>query len=550
VASSWTAFGPFLNDERIYRFLSAPKGNIDFDEICNGGKYLFVHLPRGLGLNTQSFAGSLLIERIKTVCMRRSPDQISKDVALFVDEVHLLFDSEWATDISTVRNYSLNCFLAHQTDGQFMTDDGGEQLLEALTQNCGTSVLFQLGIEDSLRASFRVFRPRGDMKKPETEETSVSEQHSVAFTKTTSVAHAIGKAFASSRGITISLATGMTIGFSESEGISRAVVKSLGISVAQSKNWSSATSESHSVSVVHSTSETEANGTANANATSQSSGTSESNGTTSGSSSGSSTGESTFFSHNDGESMRSGAVDAGMIGLGSASSHGTGHSSGSSGINNRGNSDGTSHSVGRSLANAVSNVISTSRSLARSSGKSMGVTKGKTKTKSVGGGETESRSRSISEGLSIIEGICRSVGESVTRSMSESTSETETESQTETTGTSRGVQTGTSHGTSRTRKAPYMSVDEEARVRSYELAELPPRHAYVLTREDGRVARIRTHDIPIDFNIGPGGQDATKRLRARVRPPQPELPREDVFSRIETQARDKRLSGAPKPKGM
>jgi hypothetical protein len=100
-ASSWTAFGPFLNDERIYRFLASPKSNIDFEDICNAQKILLVHLPRGRGLHMQRFLGSLVVERVKTICMRRTPDQVKKRVVLVLDEFHLLWHEEWATDIAT-----------------------------------------------------------------------------------------------------------------------------------------------------------------------------------------------------------------------------------------------------------------------------------------------------------------------------------------------------------------------------------------------------------------------------------------------------------------
>ncbi|RQV97411.1 hypothetical protein EH220_04680 [bacterium] len=532
MASSWTALGPFLNDERIYRFLSAPKSNIDFDDICNGGKHLFVHLPRGRGLKAQTFLGALIIERIKAVVMRRTDEQIAKDAALFVDEFHLLFDKEWAVDISTIRNYGLQLILAHQTDGQLMTEDGGEQLLEAITQNAWTHCIFQLGVEDALRASYRVYRPRGDMKKPETEEVSFSESTNRSRSITRSIALALSEAFAESEGETFSLSSGIQVSFSESNGISRAEVKSRGLTISQGENWSRCTSKSHGVTITTSESETVVEGTGSANAESMSEGESTSDTTGTGFSSGESAGEGAFFSLSDG-------MHAGFEGMSSA--HNAGRGSSTSKANNTGFSDSNSHSVGRNLARAVSAVFSNMKSIAK--GKSRGVSASKMNgtSKSVGGSKIESHSDSIAKGISIIEGICRSMGESISQSIAESRSRTSTRGRSVTSGESISVQNGESHGTSKSIKAPYMSLDEQARVQSYLIADLPPRHAYILNRETGAVSKIVTHDIPWNFETKLGGRDCLKSLLDQARPPKPELPEKDVFERVEEESLRRRF---------
>ena len=541
VASSWTALGPFLNDERIYRFLSAPKGNVDFDDICNGGRNLFVHLPRGRGLKAQTFLGAMIIERIKAIVMRRTDEQIAKDVALYVDEFHLLFDKEWCVDISTVRNYGLQVILAHQTDGQLMTEDGGEQLLEAVTQNAATHCIFQLGIEDAYRAAYRVYRPKGDMKKPETEEVSFSESKSKSRSITRSISLSISEAFAESEGTTVSLSNGMQISFSKSGSISRAVVKSMGLTISEGENWSRCESKSHGVTITNTESETYVEGTGTADAESTSEGHSTSDTTGTGFSSGESAGEGAFYSLSDG-------VNAGLAGMNSA--HNAGHGTSSNKTNNRGFSDSSSHSVGNSLSRAISKVISNTRSMAKGHSRGVSVSKMKGVSKSVGGSKSESHSESTAHALSVVEGICRSVGESLSRSIAESRTRTRTRGQSLTIGNSCSAQEGETHGVSKSLKAPYMSVDEQARVQSYEIAELSHRHAFVLNRIDGTVTRMVTHDIPWKIETRLGGDDYRTKLLAKIRPPSVSLPDKDIFERIEEEDMQKRRRLNNTPEGL
>ncbi len=541
VASSWTALGPFLNDERIYRFLSAPKSTVDFDDICNGGKHLFVHLPRGRGLKAQAFLGSLIIERIKAIVMRRSDEQIVDDVALFVDEFHLLFDSEWCIDISTIRNYGLQLILAHQTDGQLITEDGGEQLLEAITQNAWNHCIFQLGVEDALRASYRVFRPRGDMKKPETEETSFSESTTFSGSVSYSLAVSLSKAVAESEGETVTLSSGMQVSFSESAGVSRAEVKSLGLSISQGENWSRCESKTHGVAITTTDSETVAEGTGSANAESFSQGESTSDTEGTGISSGESVGEGTFFSLSDG-------MHGGFEGLSSA--HNTGHGNSSNKANNKGFSDTNSHSVGSNTARAVSSVISNIRSIAKGKSRGVSASKMKGKSSSVGGSKTESRSESIARGISFIEGICRSAGESISQGIANSRTKTVTHGSSLNLGKSVSEQKGESHGKSRSVKAPYMSLDEQARVQSYLIADLPPRHAFILNRETGSVTKIVTHEIPWHFDTKFCGKDYKDLFLAQVRPQVPEMPTKDVFERIEAESIKKSFHRKNQPRGF
>jgi hypothetical protein len=95
-----------------------------------------------------------------------------------------------------------------------------------------------------------------------------------------------------------------------------------------------------------------------------------------------------------------------------------------------------------------------------------------------------------------------------------------------------------------------MSLDEQARVQSYLIADLPPRHAIVLNRETGEVTKIVTHDIPWRFDTMLGGKDYLREMLHHVRPPAPVIPAKDVFERVEEEMMKKRFHRKNEPEGL
>ncbi len=548
VASSWTAMNVFLSDERVRRFVSVPKGNLDFDAIVNGGRYLLVRLPQG-DLNTQSVLGSMIVNRIKTTCRSRSLEQRKRDFSLIVDEFHLLFSPEWAEEIATVRNYGLNLILSHQNESQLLSDNGSRKFLEAVTSNTETQVFFRLGAEEAFRVAYSVFRPRGQRKKLEYTESTESEQTTQGKSVTRSIGLAIGKALGRSKGVSFSLGSGHTVSFSESDGISRAVVEGLGLSFSQGRNWSQCVSESDGVIVTQSGSETFVEGVGKGKVDSRSEGESSSTGESHGTANGHSEGEASFYSFSDGQSLSYGGLDAGFAGLHTANQENSGRGSSSNSGKSHSDVHTTQETQGRHLSRAIANVVSGSRSLAKSKGQSSGVSHSTTRSEGTGGSETETTSRSLAKSLGYVKNYCRSMGESISRTQARTQAETETDSKTVTRGVSVARQESTAKGRSKSFKKSFYSVDEEARVRSYEFMELPFRHAIVYSRETGKVSRIRTHDIAFGFDLFLGGVDYGTDFVRRALPKPVELPEKSVFERLEERELEA-VKGLEQPEGF
>jgi|GEM_PF-5198909 len=509
VASSMTAMDIFLGDETVFNFVRNPIGNLDLEKIVNEGGYLFVKLPRGADLNTQIVLGSMIINRIQLLCERRDSEQTKKDFSLIVDEFHLLFGSQWAEAVATVRNKGLNLIMLHQNDTQLLTNEGGEELLESVTSNSSTHVLFQISAEDAMRATYRLFRPDGHMAKLEYEEITRSHQTSKSRAVAESISEAISQSKSFGKGKTVGTTNGHSISFSESDSTAVAEMKGTGITVATGNSWSRCESKKHNIAVTFTDSETQVEGLGKAHGNSNSASESESEG----------------YSHSTGQNQMEGhSFYMGFDAEGRPTSHNSGIS--------MSEASGTQKSQGRSVSRAISDIISSSRALAQSKGKNISTSDGSGISDTIGGSESEAHSKTIANSLATIKGYAKGMSESISNSVSHSESITETKGTTETKSRSTTETEGESSGTSRTKKTTYYSVDEEARVKSYLLTDLRKREAFVYTGEDGKVTKIRTIDLPFGIQTKTGNIDYVEVVRNICRPEEVQETHETVFERI------------------
>jgi hypothetical protein len=98
------------------------------------------------------------------------------------------------------------------------------------------------------------------------------------------------------------------------------------------------------------------------------------------------------------------------------------------------------------------------------------------------------------------------------RGMSDSTGQT----------AGRTFQRSETHSRSVKLRRDYYSVEEQARVHAYALAELPARHAYVVLGNDrAETYLIRTLDVPVEWETVWGGKDYKKEFLRLAAPPEP-----------------------------
>ncbi|WP_437625981.1 hypothetical protein [Sorangium sp. So ce1151] len=446
VQSSFNALSIILSDAVAYRFVSSPDSNVSFSGIVNGGKWLLVHLPTGLDLNTQKVLGSMIVNRVQLIAERRSSTDVESGrvppFSLMVDEFQTMMGRHWAEAIARVRNKNLNLVVAHQNSTQppFETPEG-QALLRAIEANASTHVYFRLHIDDAERAAVPVFRPRGHRLKRE--EVQVSETSSVSWAETVSksITRSISDAFGESDGFstTISIGQSQSVGFSQSNGVTR--VETDTHSLARGSNWSRATSKADGTTVTVTDSETVVEGS----------------------------GKSQGYTRG-----RSSSVDC----------------------------------AASSLSSAVNSVVSESESLARGKSHSLARSESETKSSSEGGSATATSGSSLARGLSQVKSCMDSLARTVSIAEAIQHTKSQTVTHSVSAGSSVASQRGGSYSRGTTRIREYYSVTEEVRIRAYELAELPRREAWVWINDAESMSfKIRTHDTPQSFVTRLGGRD-------------------------------------------
>ena len=524
--SSWNWIGSlFLMDDAIARFISRPS-NLDLSQIVNGGGYLYVHVP-GRDYNTRATIGSLLLQRIATIAAKRDKRELqhkSIPFSVIMDEAWMLFGKELAQELAFMRNYQLNMILLHQTDAQFLGSDGDSKLLDEASQNVGTTLSFRLGERDAERASYSIFKPKGLLVKVVEREQSKSVTDSVSVSFMRQVSVSISRAVAQSKTVTLTTGTGQT--FTVGLGKNVTVVSMEGTTLARGKGWTRAVS--NGVAVTQSESQTDIQSEGRSHGTSSGETESEMEGEGYGTSSSESTGSSTHLTFNDGTATGMPVLtDGHFMGMRVTEQQGRGRGSGESSGKAVAEIRNTHHAKGRSLATAVSDAISVAESRA------LGKSSGKTVSRSVSTAEslTESEAKTISKAV----GLARSYTEAVGRSIQSATGESRGRTETRTTGFSRGestgVQAGRSTGRSVAEKTVRYSLDEEARIRAWELENTRTQHAHIHVKETGETRFLRMCDVP-KFETKLGRMDCVQTVLDAVRPPEPKPPLGALIDRL------------------
>ena len=539
--SCWTAMNLFLGDERVRRFVSAPHGNLDFEDIVNGspGKILLVNIPQGTDLNTLKILGQMVVDRVRLTCERRTPLQRRNKVSLLLDEAHLLFSEMISETYAVARNTGQNYIIAGQDFSQYKRADEDGHLFNNVMANSATMVFFRLSERDSSEIAFTVFRPCGDKVRRQYVEISNSRGTTEALSKSDSQSENHGRSESHGKNNTTATAEAVSAGFGVNEGVTESHADAVTEGYSKGKNRMRSSSHTHGMSVSKMKSEAQTSGIGSAHAVSHADGKNSSTGNSAGTSNNSGTSAAAFNSFNSGSnsSHRLG-LDTAMGAAASSSGHGHGSNGGIS--ESHGTNDGTFSSEGQSTMDGYSDVDSS----VQSTGK--GTSSGQTVSSSVTFGEAESESEIDSHGRTKTDGVAHSqsrnttVGFGRSRSVAEGKSETITEAKSEGTSTTIGESHTKSESSAETEKIEWYNVNDQARVMSYELMDLPKREAYVLTREDGKVTRIRTNDISYEYNNVFGGVDYTADFLKRVRPKEtPKIPTDTVFDRIETERQQK-----------
>ncbi|MFW6110077.1 MAG: type IV secretion system DNA-binding domain-containing protein [Patescibacteria group bacterium] len=147
IAPIQNRLGQFLSSPIIRNIVGQAHSSIDFYEVMNEGKILFVNLSKGkIGVDDSSILGSMFVSRMQYEAMRRVelPEEERKNFLLYVDEFQNFASGAFANILSEARKYHLCLNLTHQ-----YVDQLPEEMCDAVFGNVGTIISFTLGSQDA-----------------------------------------------------------------------------------------------------------------------------------------------------------------------------------------------------------------------------------------------------------------------------------------------------------------------------------------------------------------------------------------------------------------
>ena len=141
--------GQFLSDPMLRNIFGQKQNKINFEELMNGQKIVFINLSKGrLGEENSSFFGSMFITKIKQAGMARASilEKDRLDFYLYVDEFHNVVTETFENMMSEARKYGICLTIAHQYVGQLLP-----RVQQAVLGNTGTLIIFRVGGEDATK---------------------------------------------------------------------------------------------------------------------------------------------------------------------------------------------------------------------------------------------------------------------------------------------------------------------------------------------------------------------------------------------------------------
>ena len=137
---------------KVIRNMVAQRKSLDFENILDSQKILFIKLSQGLiGTENSYLLGTFFVSKIYQAAMARQLQAKAdrKDFFLYIDEFQNFITPSMSSILSGTRKYGLGCVLAHQDMIQLQKQD--TELASAVISNAGTRVCFRLGDIDAKR---------------------------------------------------------------------------------------------------------------------------------------------------------------------------------------------------------------------------------------------------------------------------------------------------------------------------------------------------------------------------------------------------------------
>lgn len=143
---------PFVYNALLRPIIGQPKSTINFREIMDKRQILLVNLSKGmLGEMDTQLLGMIIIGKIFSSAMGRvsmRPED-RKPFYLYVDEFQNFTTDSVAFLLSEARKFSISLTLANQNLAQLRSNNGQQNILDAVLGNVGSMFMLRMGVLDS-----------------------------------------------------------------------------------------------------------------------------------------------------------------------------------------------------------------------------------------------------------------------------------------------------------------------------------------------------------------------------------------------------------------
>lgn len=147
----------FVANGLVANIICQKKSTLNIADAINSGAVILARFSRGdMGFENSALLGSMLIAKIQIAAMQRVniPQDQRIPTYLYIDEFqNFIGDASgaktFAEILSEARKYKLGLVIAHQFVEQ-LKQSGSNFLMEAIFNNCGTTITFRVGKTDAM----------------------------------------------------------------------------------------------------------------------------------------------------------------------------------------------------------------------------------------------------------------------------------------------------------------------------------------------------------------------------------------------------------------
>jgi len=143
--------GRFVENELMRNIIGQSHSGINFRQVMDEGKILFLNLSKGkIGETNSSLLGLIAVAKLQMAALARADmaEENRRDFFLYIDEFQNFITDSISIILSEARKYKLNLILGHQFISQ-LVQNNDTRVRDAVFGNVGNLLIYRIGVDDS-----------------------------------------------------------------------------------------------------------------------------------------------------------------------------------------------------------------------------------------------------------------------------------------------------------------------------------------------------------------------------------------------------------------